>query len=223
MIEFRGVSRVNRDGHRRAVVLDDVNVSFPPKRSVALLGGNGAGKTTVLRMISGAIRPDSGSIAISGSVSWPVGFAAGFHPDMTGSQNVRFLAMINGVDPDALCAFAREFANIGDAYWAHYGTYSSGQRSRISMAASMGIGFDTYLIDEVTSVGDESFRALSEATLRDRLQGSGAIIVSHSMQLVRDICQSGVVLHDAKAYWHDDVSDAISHHLENMRSVKRAS
>lgn len=217
MIELDQVSRVNRDGLRRVRVLDRASVRFPAGRAVGLLGANGAGKTTLLRMISGAIRPDSGRISITGSVSWPIGFASGFHPDMTGSQNVRFIARINGVDPSALSEFVSGFAGLGKAYSQAYRTYSSGMRSRISLATSMGIGFDTYLIDEVTSVGDASFRALADATLRDRLQGSGAVIVSHSMGLVKELCQSGAVLDQGQLYWHEDISDAISHHEENMR------
>lgn len=217
MIELRAVSRTNRDGLRRVEVLDRASVRFPSGRSVALLGANGAGKTTLLRMISGALRPDSGRISITGSVSWPIGFASGFHPDMTGSQNVRFIARINGVDPDALSDFVRDFAGLGKAYSQAYRTYSSGMRSRISLATSMGVGFDTYLIDEVTSVGDASFRALADATLRDRLRGAGAVIVSHSMSLVRELCQSGAVLDRGRISWHEDIADAIAHHSENMR------
>ncbi|WP_411839690.1 ABC transporter ATP-binding protein [Paracoccus sp. ME4] len=216
MIELQGVSRTNRDGLRRTEILDNASVCFPTGRSVALLGANGAGKTTVLRMISGALRPDAGRISITGSVSWPIGFASGFHPDMTGSQNVRFIARINGVDPAALSDFVTGFAGLGKAYRQAYRTYSSGMRSRISLATSMGIGFDTYLIDEVSSVGDASFRALADATLRDRLQGAGAVIVSHSMGLVKELCRSGAVLHRGKITWHEDVADAIAHHAETM-------
>lgn len=222
MIELDEVSRINRDGLRRVQVLDRASVRFPAGRAVALLGANGAGKTTLLRMISGALRPSAGRISITGSVSWPIGFASGFHPDMTGSQNVRFIARINGVDPGALSDFVSDIAGLGKAYGQAYRTYSSGMRSRISLAASMGIGFDTYLIDEVTSVGDASFRALADATLRDRLQGAGAVIVSHSMGLVKELCRSGAVLDRGKITWHEDVVDAIAHHAHSMGRADRA-
>ena len=222
MISIEGVHRTNKDGLRSVEVLKGSSIVFPSGVSVALLGGNGAGKTTVLRMISGAIQPDQGKIRIEGSTSWPVGFGSGFHPDMTGAQNVKFLARINGVDPLALSDFVEDFARIGKAYRQAYRTYSSGMRSRISMAASMGIGFDTYLIDEVTSVGDESFRQLVDATLKDRLQNSGAVIVSHSMAMVKELCRSGVVLDRGLFYWHESVEDAISHHVENMKRQQRA-
>lgn len=222
MISFDKVFRTNRDGLRSVEVLKGSSVVFPHGASVALLGGNGAGKTTVLRMISGALSPDEGRIEIRGSASWPVGFASGFHPDMTGAQNVRFLAKINGVDPDALSEFVEDFARIGGAYRQSYRTYSSGMRSRISMAASMGIGFDTYLIDEVTSVGDDSFRHLVDATLRDRLQTSGAVLVSHSMSMVKDLCTSGVVLDNGYFHMYDTVDEAVAHHMDNMNRAKRA-
>ena len=114
MILLENLSKVFvLEGHRR-VVLDDVTVVFPTRVSVGLLGRNGAGKSTLLSMIAGSTMPTSGRILSDGRISFPVGFAGSFHPDMTGAQNVRFVARIYGVDTDELIDYVADFAELGE-------------------------------------------------------------------------------------------------------------
>jgi capsular polysaccharide transport system ATP-binding protein len=129
---------------------------------------------------------------------------------------VRFVARIYGCDGDALTAYVAEFSGLGDRFYLPVRAYSSGMRSRLAFGLSMGMRFDTYLVDEVTSVGDGAFREKSEAVLKDRLRDSGAIVVSHTLKLLARICQSGAVLEDGSLYWHDDIMDAIDHHRDLM-------
>jgi capsular polysaccharide transport system ATP-binding protein len=201
---------------QRKTVADNISATFADKTAVALLGRNGAGKTTLLRMIAGTEDPTSGRILSSGTVSWPVGFAGSFHPELSGAQNVRFVARIYGVDTDALIAFVAEFAELGQHFHLPFRTYSSGMRSRLAFGVSMGIPFDTYLIDEVTSVGDGAFRAKSNAYLQARMADSGAIVVSHSMGLLRSICTAGAVLENGRLIYYDDLEAAIQRHERNM-------
>ena len=217
MIRLSRVTHHNKDAHRRTLVLDDVSCVFPKNRRVALLGRNGAGKSTVLRLLSRSVDPDHGRISINGSVSWPVGFSGGFSPDMTGAENVRFMARLYGRDPNTLADFVEEFSELGEAFRSPWRTYSSGQKSRVSMGASMGIPFGTYLIDEATSVGDSAFRARANAYLKDRLQNAGAVIVSHSNETIRELCDYGMVIEGGKITAYEDVKDAVEHHERNMR------
>jgi capsular polysaccharide transport system ATP-binding protein len=92
-------------------------------------------------------------------------------------------------------------------------------RSRLAFGASMGIRFDTYLVDEVTSVGDAAFKARSEALLMERLRGSSAIVVSHFMGMIRRICDAGAVLENGRLTFYDTVEEAILHHEHNMRET----
>jgi len=163
----------------RKTVADDICVDFPTGAAVALMGRNGAGKTTLMAMIAGNMDPTSGRILSTGSISYPVGFAGSFHPDMTGAQNARFVARIYGVDTGELLDFVEDFAELGPHFNLPFRTYSSGMRSRLSFGVSMAIPFDTYLVDEVTSVGDAAFRAKSSAVFLDRMQRAGALFVSH--------------------------------------------
>ncbi|MEM1064033.1 MAG: ABC transporter ATP-binding protein [Pseudomonadota bacterium] len=191
-----------------------ISLRLPARRSIALLGRNGAGKSSLLRLIAGTMRPDRGQVLRDGRVSWPVGFAGGFHGDLTGAQNVRFVARIYGADADALCDFVARFTDLGPQFHGPFRRFSSGMRARLAFGVSMGLPFDTYLVDEVTSVGDAAFRARSAAVLAERLQRSGAIIVTHATPQLSRLCQSGVVLDQGAATWHESIDDAIAHHDE---------
>ena len=215
-IELRNVSKTYRARGAVSVVADRINLTVPGGRAIALLGRNGAGKSSLLRLISGASGPDAGQILRHGRVSWPVGFAGSFHPDLSGAENIRFVARLYGVCPRDLSAFVAEFAKLGAHMAAPFRTYSSGMRARLAFGVSMGLPFDTYLVDEVTAVGDAAFRVSSEALLRARLEHAGAIVVSHSLQHLARLCQSGVVLEAGRLTWHEDVMDAIDHHRDLM-------
>lgn len=216
MIRLENLSKTYVLQGASKVVADQINMEFTSGASVALLGRNGAGKSTLMRMIAGGLSPDRGRIVLRGSVSWPVGFQGSFHPDLTGAQNSRFVARIYGVDTGELLYFVEDFAGLGAHFHQPVRRYSAGMKARLAFALSMGIHFDTYLIDEVTSVGDGTFRQKSQAVLRTRLQRSGALIVSHSMEMIRALCQSGVVLEQGRLEYFDDIEAAIHQHNLNM-------
>lgn len=177
-------------------VIERLNLTLPTGRSLALLGGNGSGKSTLLQLIAGTLPPDTGRVWSDGSISWPVGFAGSFHRDLTGAQNTRFLARVYGADTDELMDFVQDFAEIGKHFHMPIRTYSSGMRSRLTFGISMGIPFDTYLVDEVTAVGDARFRRKSAAVFRERILKSSAILVNHNFDELRDYCDAAIVLHE---------------------------
>ncbi|MDN3713184.1 ABC transporter ATP-binding protein [Paracoccus cavernae] len=221
MIQLENLTKIFRRKGQRHVVADNINAVFPTGESVALLGRNGAGKSTLLRIIAGTISPTYGRVVSSGTISWPVGFAGSFHADLTGAQNVRFVARIYGVDTDQLIDYVADFAELGEHFHRPFGTYSSGMRSRLAMGTSMGIKFDTYLVDEVTSVGDASFRAKSQQVFAERMSQSGAIVVTHSMAMVRAMCTMGAVLDRGNLTIFDDLDEGIAYH-EMLMSLPAA-
>jgi capsular polysaccharide transport system ATP-binding protein len=200
----------------RKVVADNISLTIPSGVSVGLLGRNGAGKSTLMDMIGGTTRPDSGQITVTGSISWPVGFTGSFHRDMTGAQNVRFIARVYGVDSDELVVFVRDFAELGGHFNAPVRTYSSGMRSRLAFGISIGIPFDTYLVDEVTAVGDAAFKLKSRILFQERMKTAGALFVTHSMSQLVQFCQAGAVLEDGQLTYYENVRDAIRAHQRNM-------
>lgn len=197
-------------------VIDNLTLTVPTGKSLALLGGNGAGKSTLLQLISGALRPDSGEIWSDGTISWPIGFGGSFSPDLTGAQNTRFLARVYGVDTDELADFVQDFAQIGRHFDMPIRTYSAGMRARLTFGISMGIPFDTYLVDEVTSVGDQKFRRRSQQLFRDRMAASSAILVSHNLPELRKYCDSGVLLHQGRLTYYEDLDEAVDAHKALM-------
>ena len=212
MIRFEHLSKSFWVNGYRKVVIDDLNLELPTGTSLALLGRNGAGKSTLLQMIAGTMRPDSGSITSDGTISWPVGFGGSFHGELTGKQNVRFLARIYGVDTDSLIDYVEDFAELGEHFNMPVRSYSQGMRSRLTFGTSMGIRFDTYLVDEVTAVGDAKFRQKSRAVFQERMQTSSAILVSHDMPQVRNFCNAGIVLENGRMQYFDDLDEAIALH-----------
>lgn len=213
MIRLEGIRKGYWVGAAYRRVIDDLTLTLPTGRSLALLGRNGAGKSTLLQIIAGTMRPDSGRVVSDGTISYPVGYAGSFHGDMTGAQNTRFVARIYGVDSDALIAFVEDFAEIGDHFRMPVRTYSSGMRARLAFGISMGIRFDTYLIDEATAVGDASFRAKSQRVFRARMAEASAIMVSHNMAELRSFCDAGLILTEGRLEYFDDVAEAIERHL----------
>ncbi|EPX78542.1 ABC transporter ATP-binding protein [Litoreibacter arenae] len=217
MIVCEDVWKTYRTRGEVKTVARGINVVFPTGIAVALLGRNGAGKSTLMNLIAGNQKPTSGRIWSDGTISWPVGFAGSFHGDLTGAQNVRFISRVYGVDTDMLSAFVEDFAELGQHYHLPFRTYSSGMRSRLAFGVSMGIRFDTYLVDEVTSVGDERFKVKANEVFQRRIGASGAIVVSHSMAIVRQMCSKAAVLENGSLTMYESVEDAISHHMENMK------
>lgn len=216
MIRLDHLTKVFRMKGQRKVVADNICVDLPGGVAIGLLGRNGAGKTTLMQMIAGNMDPTSGQILSTGTISYPVGFSGSFHGDLTGAQNTRFVARIYGIDTESLVEFVRDFAELGAHFHHPFRTYSAGMKSRLSFGVSMGIPFDTYLVDEVTSVGDAAFRHKSSAVFLDRMNRSGALFVSHSTPLVRRLCTMGAVLEQGRLTLYDDVEEAIARHEENM-------
>ncbi|MEW2915171.1 ABC transporter ATP-binding protein [Leisingera sp. JC11] len=216
MIRFENLTKSFWLKGERKIVIDNLNLTLPSGRSLALLGRNGAGKSTLLQIIAGTLRPDHGRVVSDGTISWPVGLGGSFHPDLTGAENVRFIARIYGVDTDDLVNFVGTFAELGKFYDMPMRSYSSGMRSRLTFGASMGIRFDTYLVDEVTAVGDAAFKRKSRKVFADRMKTSSAIMVNHSMHQVRQFCNAGLVLESGRIRYFDDLEEAIELHEDML-------
>ncbi len=214
MIRIENLWKTYRTGGIVKVVAAGISATFPARTAVAVLGRNGAGKSTLMRVIAGTQSPDAGRILRQGTLSWPVGYAGGVQGELTGAQNTRFVARIQGVDAAALADFVQDFAELGAHFHLPVRTYSAGMKARLCYGLSMGIRFDTYLIDEATAPGDAGFRARAQAVFADRLQDSGVIFVTHALEQARAICTQGAVLEAGRLAWFADVDDAIRCHLD---------
>ena len=209
MIQLTNVFKFYKSQQHVKIVLDHVSTVFESGCSYALLGINGAGKSTTLRLIAGTELPNGGRIRRTVRVSWPLGLGSAFHPLMSGRDNLHFIARIYGADINNVMRFVDDFAELGDYLDAPVRTYSSGMYARLAFGVSMAIEFDCYLIDEGTAVGDARFQERCDEVFSQRRKYADVILASHSMQLAKSYCTKGGVLVDGRLLTYDTVDQAI--------------
>lgn len=209
MILFENVSKAYQTGSTAKVVLHDATFVMEFGVSVGVLGRNGVGKSTLMRMIAGVEAPDSGEIVREVRVSWPIGFSGGFNPALSGEENARFIGKIFGDDPDYVCAFCQDFSELGAYFRQPIKTYSSGMRARLSFAVSMAIDFDVYLVDEVIAVGDRIFQKKCLDAFHERADRSMVIMVSHRSAILKQFCRRAAILADGALTQYDSVEEAV--------------
>ena len=209
MIEFQNVSKRYKTRDGWSTVLSNINFKLEKGQKLGILGRNGAGKSTFIRLVSGVEPPTSGRIQRSMSVSWPLAFSGGFQGSLTGIDNVRFICRVYDADYAYVRAYVEEFAELGKYMYEPVKSYSSGMRARLAFALTMAIEFDCYLIDEVMAVGDAKFRSKSRQELFEIRSDRAIISVSHSESEIRKICTKAAVLVGGEMSSCLDVDDAI--------------
>ncbi|MFJ4037649.1 ABC transporter ATP-binding protein [Microbacterium sp. NPDC090007] len=194
--------------------LDGVSFSIASGESVALLGFNGSGKSTSLKMISGVLRPDTGRVLTRGRIAGLIEVGAGFHPDLSGRENIYLNAAILGMSKketenryDDIVAFS-EIEQFIDTEVKHY---SSGMFLRLAFSVAIHTEVDILLIDEILSVGDEPFQQKCLARIRElHAQGKTLVVVSHDLDMVSDLCDRGILLRDGKVAFDGDSKEAVA-------------
>jgi len=177
-------------------------VSFKVKRgeAIGLVGHNGCGKSTLLKMLSRIIYPDKGEIVTRGRISGLIELGAGFHPDMTGRENIYTNASIYGLtkkEIDERLDKIIEFSGLGEFIDAPVRTYSSGMYMRLGFSVAINVDAEILLIDEILAVGDGEFQAKCMNALREvKARGTTIVIVSHALSQIEAICE--------KSYWIND-------------------
>lgn len=187
-----------KDLSDRFKALDDVTFDIHDGETVALLGFNGSGKSTSLKMISGVMHPDSGSVGTRRKVAGLIEVGAGFHPDLTGRDNVYLNGAILGMDKEEIDAKFDDivaFSEIGEFIDTEVKFYSSGMYLRLAFAVAIHTDPEVFLVDEILSVGDEPFQKKCIRRIKDLVRrGKTLVVVSHDLDLIMDICERGIVL-----------------------------
>jgi capsular polysaccharide transport system ATP-binding protein len=192
----------------RRTVLKDVSLELQRGRNVGIVGRNGAGKSTFIRLLSGAERPTSGRIHRGMSVSWPLAFSGAFQPNLTGLDNLKFVCRIYGVDWRPLVGFVQEFTELGVYFREPVSHYSSGMMTRLAFALSMAVEFDCFLIDEVMVVGDTRFHERCHYELFQKRKDRAFVLVSHDPGVIKAYCERACVLHEGRLIEFASVDDA---------------
>jgi capsular polysaccharide transport system ATP-binding protein len=209
MIEFQNISKAYKLGSGKKVLLNNVSFRFEQGVNIGILGVNGAGKSTILRLIAGSEAADKGRILRSGTFSWPLGFAAGFQGSLSGAENMRFICRIYAADIINTMKFVADFSELGSALYEPVFTYSTGMRARLAFALSMAIKFDVYLVDEIMGVGDRLFQEKCRCAFVEKSKQSSIIMVSHSMETIREYSDVVLLLSKGRVHIYEDIEKAI--------------
>lgn len=195
-------------GPRR--ILDHISFTLAPGEKIAVLGRNGAGKSTLVKLIGGVETPTSGRIERGMFQSWPIAFGGGFELNMSGFDNIRFIARIYGVPIKDTIQKVDDFAELGKLLYLPVRTYSSGMRARLAFALTLAIDFECFLIDEIFAVGDQRFhRKCYEALFVERAHRA-MVMVSHDARLLRRYCHKALILKGGCGRIFEDMDLAVS-------------
>ncbi|HEX6877686.1 MAG TPA: ABC transporter ATP-binding protein [Nocardioidaceae bacterium] len=195
------------------MALEDVSFTVEEGESIGLMGLNGSGKSTLLKLISGVMKPDTGKVLTRGRIAGLIAAGVGFHPQLTGRENVYLNAAILGMnEAETNRKFDEivEFASIGKFLDSPVGKYSSGMSARLGFAVAAHVDSDIFLVDEALAVGDRPFKRKCMDRMEEiRKEGRTMIYVSHAPGSVRDLCDRALVLVDGKLGFDGPVEEGI--------------
>ena len=200
------------------------DVSFQIKRgeSVALFGKNGAGKSTILKMITEVTFPTSGEIAINGRVSALLELTSGFDPEFTGRENIYLKGQILGLANDEIKKLEPkiiEFAELDDYIDQPVRTYSSGMKARLGFSINVNIEPEILIVDEALSVGDEEFRRKCIKKINELLEQDNVtlLFVTHATRTAKDFCKRGMVMQKGKVVFDGDIETAMNVYNDSLK------
>jgi ABC-type polysaccharide/polyol phosphate transport system ATPase subunit len=219
LVRMLSLRWLREPGARDFEALAGIDLDIAPGEVVALLGGNGAGKSTLLKLLCRITAPSAGWIAYRGRVAAVLEVGTGFHPDLSGRENIYLNGAILGMERDEINARFADivaFAEIGEFLDEPVKRYSSGMHVRLAFAIAAHLDPDILVIDEVLAVGDEAFRAKCLRHVRERFAGRAVILVSHDMAAVASICTRGVVFDHGRLAFDGPVAEAIARYRAGL-------
>jgi teichoic acid transport system ATP-binding protein len=195
-------------------VINGISFQIEKGESVAFFGRNGAGKSTILKMITGVSFPTSGEITVNGRVSALLELSAGFNPEFTGRENIYFKGNVMGLNDDQIKEMESdiiEFAALGDYIDQPVRTYSSGMKARLGFAINSNIDPEIMIVDEALSVGDKAFRIKCRKKIKQIREKEGItfLFVTHSPATAKTFCKRGIVLEHGKIKFDGPIEEAI--------------
>lgn len=206
-LKVSGLSKTYR--HAGKTLFRDLNFTLERGGRLAILGRNGQGKSTLIKMLGGVLPATSGYIDWRMSSSWPIGFGGGFQGSLSGLDNIRFLARLYGKDYAETLARVDDFAELGPALKEPAKHFSSGMRARLAFGLSLAIEFDCYLVDELVAVGDARFQKKCNEELFSKRADRAFMIASHNTNLITKYCDRALLIESGQARIFEDVAEAV--------------
>jgi len=213
-----------RPGYREFLALDEVSFGVTQGESLGIIGRNGAGKSTLLKVISGIMRPTLGRVQVLGHVAPLIELGAGFHPELTGRENVFLNGAILGFSRAEMAAKLDgivAFSELEDFIDAPLRTYSSGMKVRLGFAVATDIDPEILIIDEVLSVGDEAFQEKCRQRMQQfRTKGTTILFVTHSLDKLTEICDRALWLEHGQIRFLGEVGEAVDAYRQAMAPAR---
>ena len=202
MLEVEKVSkRYTQQNGEAFMALSDVSFSLKPGEILGIIGKNGSGKSTLLKMLAGFIKPSEGTIKIGGKSIGIIDVGSGFHPDLTGLENIRFMLRFHAAqNPDALEKSILQFSELGDFIHEPVKNYSSGMFMRLALSTYLNMDFQVLFIDEVFSTGDADFQQKVKSFIRTREKELTLVLASHDLHLIATLADSCIWLKSGKIH-----------------------
>lgn len=214
----------SRNKYEEHTVLDDISFSVQKGESIGLIGHNGCGKSTLLKLLTRIMYPDEGSIKVKGRVSSLLELGAGFHPDMSGLENIYINASIFGLgkkEIDNRLKDIIEFSELGSYIDNPVRTYSSGMYMRLAFSVAINVNADILLVDEILAVGDVNFQTKCYNKLMDiKRQGTTIVLVSHSTEQIERVCERSIWIHDGKIRMDGKPRKVHNEYLKFMNDIR---
>ncbi len=222
MLSVRELSKVYPLNGRPRTLFEGLSFDLPPAGRLAVLGRNGQGKSTLIRILGGVVLQTTGNVRWDMTASWPLGMSGGFQGGLSGIDNMRFVSRVYNRPSDEVIEIAERFAELGDALTMPVRFYSSGMRARLAFGISLAIEFDCYLIDEVISVGDVSFQRKCHEELFGKRAHRAFIIASHHLDLIKTTCTRAILIEGGRAKLFDDIDLALEIYTEITSRMQNA-
>lgn len=242
VIEFKNVTKIyklfksdkqrfkavfnKKTKYKKKIAVNDLSFQIQQGESVALFGKNGAGKSTILKMITGVTYPTSGEITVDGRVGALLELTAGFDPEFTGRENIFFRGQLFGLTDEEIKELEPaivDFADLGDYIDQPTRTYSSGMKARLGFAINSSIRPEILIVDEALSVGDNEFKKKCVDRINKIVNEEDVtfLFVTHSTGVAKQFCKRGLVLRQGKLLFDDNIDDAIEFYKNTLEEDEK--
>lgn len=211
---FRGLFN-KKIAYKTNRAVNDLSFTIKRGEAVSLIGRNGAGKSTILKIITGVTYPTSGTVDVNGKISALLELSAGFDAEFTGRENIYLKCELKGMSREEIAKMEPdivEFADLGEYIDQPLRSYSSGMKARLGFAISVNVKPDILIVDEALSVGDKNFRKKCTNRVREIMSDESVtlLFVTHSLDAAKDFCKRGIVLDRGKMLFDGDIEEAVA-------------
>jgi len=207
--------------------LDDVSFNVFHGETLGVVGRNGAGKSSLLRVLAGIANPDKGKVVNHGVTASLLSLQVGFVNNLTGRENAILSGMMLGLSKDEVLQRMddiREYSDIGDFFNQPVNSYSSGMRARLGFSIAIYVNPDVILLDEVMGVGDIEFREKSRKTIKDIIKSDKTVVlVSHNSDMIRRLCDRVVWIEDMKTKMEGDPKTVVWSYEDSIKNKRKSS